>query len=136
MIFYLFLHILAKNHSVFPDRIYVMKWRIAMCGIAGFCNFKQSYLEEKPYWETILTQMNTSLSHRGMDDSGVFLLPHTGFSHARLSIRDIKNGGQPMTRRTASGSVYSIVYNGEIYNTKELSSALRSAGFRFNSSCR
>lgn len=102
-----------------------------MCGIAGFCNFKQSYLEEKPYWETILTQMNTSLSHRGMDDSGVFLLPHTGFSHARLSIRDIKNGGQPMTRRTASGSVYSIVYNGEIYNTKELSSALRSAGFRF-----
>ena len=97
-----------------------------MCGIAGFCNFKQSYLEEKPYWETILTQMNTSLSHRGMDDSGVFLLPHTGFSHARLSIRDIKNGGQPMTRRTAPRSVYSIVYNGEIYNTKELASALRS----------
>lgn len=101
-----------------------------MCGIAGFCNFNQCYLEKQPYWEEILHDMHTCLSHRGNDAFGIFLREHTGLSHARLSIRDIAKGNQPMVRHFPQGE-YAIVYNGEIYNTMELIPALQSAGYSF-----
>ena len=69
-----------------------------MCGISGFCNTDQDYLQKKPFWETILSDMRKSLSHRGNDASGSWLTRHAGLSHARLSIRDIENGAQPMVR--------------------------------------
>lgn len=101
-----------------------------MCGISGFCNFKQNYLSKQPYWETILSDMHKSLSHRGEDDCGVWLRKHTGLSHARLSIRDIAKGAQPMVRIWQKKE-YAIVYNGEIYNTDTLIPPLRAAGFSF-----
>lgn len=101
-----------------------------MCGISGFCNLNQRYLEKKPYWEKILTDMHACLSHRGNDASGTYLNNCTGLSHARLSIRDIAKGNQPMVRRLPQGE-YAIVYNGEIYNTEELLPALKSAGYSF-----
>lgn len=101
-----------------------------MCGISGFCNLNQRYLEKKPYWEKILTDMHVCLSHRGNDASGTYLNSHAGLSHARLSIRDIARGNQPMVRRLPRGE-YAIVYNGEIYNTDELLPALKEAGYSF-----
>ncbi len=101
-----------------------------MCGISGFCNTDQDYLQKKPFWETILSDMRKSLSHRGNDASGSWLTRHAGLSHARLSIRDIENGAQPMVR-TRGGRPCAIVYNGEIYNTDELVPDLTAAGYTF-----
>ncbi len=119
-----------------------------MCGIAGFVNLNQPFLAEKPYWEKILTDMHQSLAHRGSDNFGIWLREHVGLSHARLSIRDISCGAQPMVRRYGSNAIpphyttslespteYSnecaIVYNGEIYNTDELLPELKKAGYTF-----
>lgn len=64
------------------------------------------------------------------DQAMIDLQPHVGLSHARLSIRDLKSGIQPMTR-TFHGKTCSIVYNGEIYNHRELLPELQAAGYRF-----
>lgn len=101
-----------------------------MCGIAGFCNLAQNYMEKKPYWDEILTDMHQTLAHRGGDSFGICLKEHVGLSHARLSIRDIENGSQPMLRRRGEAE-YGIVYNGEIYNTDELIPGLLAAGYSF-----
>ena len=101
-----------------------------MCGISGFCNYDQDYLEKKLFWEEILENMRLSLAHRGNDNSGIYLTKHCGLSHARLSIRDIANGSQPMIRYQNS-QAYAIVYNGEIYNTDELIPELKNAGYSF-----
>lgn len=102
-----------------------------MCGIAGFCNFQQNYLRENQRWENILTDMHEKLARRGNDAHGIYLSKEAGLSHARLSIRDIAKGSQPMTRRRQNRSC-SIVYNGEIYNTDELVFDLRAAGCVFD----
>ena len=74
--------------------------------------------------------MHQKLSHRGDDGRGSYLAQHVGLSHARLSIRDIENGAQPMVR-TREGRTCAIVYNGEIYNATELARELMQAGFLF-----
>lgn len=74
--------------------------------------------------------MHEKLIHRGGDASGIYLTPHAGLSHQRLSIRDITHGAQPMIRHR-DGADYAIVYNGEIYNTDELIPELTSAGYNF-----
>lgn len=74
--------------------------------------------------------MHETLKHRGPDQAMIDLQPHVGLSHARLSIRDLKSGIQPMTR-TFHGKTCSIVYNGEIYNHRELLPELQAAGYRF-----
>lgn len=99
-----------------------------MCGISGFCNLAQRYLEKESYWKNILNDMRLRISHRGNDGSGNWLKNTVGLSHARLSIRDLSNGSQPMVRRDGAAE-YAIVYNGEIYNTDELLPALTAAGF-------
>ncbi len=99
-----------------------------MCGIAGFTNFNCDLTKRKERWDEILTRMHQSLRHRGDDSFGTILFPHAGLSHARLSIRDIAKGSQPMTRRI-SGNSCTIVYNGEIYNTEELLPELVRAGY-------
>lgn len=104
-----------------------------MCGIAGFCNFRQSYTKNRKKWEQILTEMYECLSHRGNDSHGIFLGEHIGLSHARLSIRDIAFGSQPMIR-SRYGRTCGIVYNGEIYNTEELLPDLIRAGYRMQTS--
>lgn len=101
-----------------------------MCGISGFCNFEQNYLEKRNLWEEILGKMHRKLSHRGNDSAGTYVSKHVGLSHARLSIRDIKGGAQPMVRHRDSNPC-AIVYNGEIYNTDELIPELKKAGYTF-----
>lgn len=99
-----------------------------MCGIAGFCNFYENFEDKSDYWHFRLEKMRASLSHRGNDSHGRFLKSHIGMAHSRLAIRDILCGDQPMTR-THNGYHYTIVYNGEIYNTDELIPELSKHGY-------
>ncbi len=108
-----------------------------MCGIAGFCSFNGTYTaseERSAYCENILKKMRLSLARRGNDGNGEYLRKNIGLSHARLSIRDISGGGQPMFR-SRNGVEYAIVFNGEIYNTDELVRDLTAAGYEFQTTC-
>lgn len=101
-----------------------------MCGIAGFCDFSINHIDNKVNWINTLIKMRKAVAHRGSDDAGEYLTDHVGLSHARLSIRDLSNGKQPIVRNIGT-SEYVIVYNGEIYNTDELVPELIKAGFIF-----
>ncbi len=93
-------------------------------------SFTKNYKNRKEYYENILTDMYTVQRHRGPDDCGIYLDNHVGFSHARLSIIDLSNGHQPMLR-TIGDYTWAIVYNGELYNTKELRDNLIAKGWMF-----
>jgi asparagine synthase (glutamine-hydrolysing) len=101
-----------------------------MCGIAGFCDFENDMLLSPEEPERLLCDMHHTLAHRGHDNLGTYLRSHAGLSHARLSIRDIAGGNQPLIR-IYQGQEYAICYNGEIYNTDELIPPLKRAGFLF-----
>ena len=102
-----------------------------MCGIAGFYNAEGNYQQQKEKWASVLTSMHECLAHRGNDESGIYLSDMAGLSHARLSIRDIVTGKQPIIRQK-NGKEYAIVYNGELYNTGELARDLRQSGYEFS----
>ena len=74
--------------------------------------------------------MNDSLSHRGPDGSGIHIDAGVGLGHRRLSIIDIDGGHQPMYNDDRS---VVVVFNGEIYNYKELRKELLRGGCKFNS---
>lgn len=98
-----------------------------MCGIAGFISKKEFPENAKE----IVTGMTMSLKHRGPDRQDVYICPESkiGLGHSRLSIIDLSDSGnQPMT--SASGS-YTLIYNGEIYNYKELREDLIVDGVEF-----
>lgn len=101
-----------------------------MCGISGFCSFDMNYTSNSTYWNNILVKMRKSIAHRGKDDTGEYLRDHIGMSQTRLTIRDLYNGNQPMTR-IHRGNEYTIVYNGEIYNMEPLKNDLISKGYHF-----
>ena len=83
-----------------------------MCGIAGIVDYKY------PVDVDLLHRMNTRMAHRGPDDSGVFVHQSVGLAHHRLSILDLsRNGHQPMVSECGN---YVIIFNGEIYNHKEI----------------
>lgn len=98
-----------------------------MCGIAGIIDFKCSSSK------LTMESMGRKLGHRGPDSSGVFWLEsddfQLGFAHQRLSIIDVsKDGHQPMHH---SNGLFTIVFNGEIYNYEEVRKILQSKGIRF-----
>ena len=101
-----------------------------MCGIAGFCNHMADYTKSQNKWQHILNQMKKTIQHRGPDDEGDVLYPQVGFAHTRLSIIDLSRGHQPITK-DKFGTSYSIVYNGELYNTDELRDNLIRMGYLF-----
>lgn len=90
-----------------------------MCGIAGFYNSSACYTANPEKWNRILTSMRAVLSHRGSDECGSYLSDCVGFAHARLAIRDLATGTQPIVR-SFGGCEFAIVYNGELYNTEEI----------------
>ena len=94
-----------------------------MCSIAGFYHPFANFTARQGEFEHILQQMGQCQTHRGPDEAGIFLNSECGLSHTRLSIIDLKNGSQPMTRSLGS-QLYHIVYNGEIYNMKALRQSL------------
>lgn len=101
-----------------------------MCGIAGFCSFTKDYVAQSGKWQQVLSDMNQVQKHRGPDEEGTYLVSHCGMSHVRLSIIDLKNGQQPMTRKR-EGRTCTIVFNGEIYNMNSLRENLRRQGIHF-----
>ena len=126
-----------------------------MCGICG-------YIPRRPTSDpTTITKMNEAIRHRGPDDEGYAVLEHSTrtahdfygssstingrhvnsasvksscfLGHRRLSILDLSTAGhQPMLDHKRR---YAIVYNGEIYNFRQLRNELSSAGFLFHSDC-
>ncbi len=95
-----------------------------MCGIAGIYNFKN-----KPIDLNILYKMNNTLDHRGPDDSETVKINHVGLGHKRLSIIDLSQlGHQPMYSKDKN---YSIIFNGEIFNYKEIRKDLILKGIDF-----
>lgn len=74
-----------------------------MCGIAGFCDFSSDYLQCADKWERVLIDMRSAIAHRGPDQAGEYLRHTVGLSQARLSIRDIQGGRQPMIRQKRLG---------------------------------
>ncbi len=101
-----------------------------MCGIAGFSNIKADYTASPGKWKAILEEMKHLLKNRGPDDDGDILYPQCGLAHTRLSIIDLSRGHQPITKERA-GASYSIIYNGELYNTDELRDNLLRMGYLF-----
>ena len=97
-----------------------------MCGICGIVDFQKG-----PPSRQTLEAMTKVLSHRGPDDSGVFLGDPVGLGHTRLSIIDLSSAGhQPMTSHNGQ---FTIVYNGELYNHIELRGELEAHGTAFRS---
>jgi len=101
-----------------------------MCRITGFLDFNKN-LNYNP--ESILTKMRDTLIHGGPDDAGQYLNRQKGIAlaHRRLSIIDLsKSGHQPMHDET---NKYTIVFNGEAYNYKEVQRELTKLGHKFRS---
>ena len=82
-----------------------------MCAIAGIIGL--------PADEKTLGAMLQSMHRRGPDAEGIYSAEEATLLHARLIIRDPEGGKQPM-HLTWAGEKYTIVYNGELYNTEEI----------------
>lgn len=87
-----------------------------MCGIAGAISFKEDMREEMKVYEN----MQHALLRRGPDQRGIVLTKESALIHTRLAVIDIPNGRQPM-----SFGDFTIVYNGELYNTDEIRRELK-----------
>ena len=98
-----------------------------MCGITGKLNFNKNNFVS----EGLIKEMTKTLSHRGPDDSGIFVEKNIGLGHNRLSIIDLSPAGhQPMSDKEEK---IWIVFNGEIYNYLVLKKELEKQGIIFKS---
>ncbi|HVB75211.1 MAG TPA: asparagine synthase (glutamine-hydrolyzing) [Ktedonobacteraceae bacterium] len=95
-----------------------------MCGICGIYNTDSG----EPVSPELIDSMRQLIAHRGPDDSGVYLDGPVGLGFARLSIIDLSGGHQPMCNET--GDIW-LVFNGEIWNYKELRQTLIEKGHQF-----
>lgn len=95
-----------------------------MCGICGMFNLQS----EEPVSRDLMAQMTNLISHRGPDESGIYLDGPVGMGSTRLSIIDLSNGHQPMSNER--GDIW-IVFNGEIWNYKALRKEFLEKGHQF-----
>jgi asparagine synthase (glutamine-hydrolysing) len=95
-----------------------------MCGIAGvlYADFNRSISPE------LLTDMGNAIAHRGPDGEGTFRSGAIGLVHRRLAIIDLDGGRQPLSNEDES---VHVVFNGEIYNYRELRQQLETRGHVF-----
>jgi asparagine synthase (glutamine-hydrolysing) len=93
-----------------------------MCGICGFFGDKTVISYET------LERMNNTLIRRGPDETGIFRESEVGFAMRRLSIIDLHGGHQPIHNEDAT---IWVIFNGEIYNYRELRATLLQQGHRF-----
>ncbi|MGH7128784.1 MAG: asparagine synthetase B family protein, partial [Planctomycetaceae bacterium] len=98
-----------------------------MCGLAGVLFTEGS----RPIDPSCLRWMARQIAHRGPDAEGVWSGAGVGLAHRRLSIIDLAGGDQPIANE--DGSVQ-VVFNGEIYNYRELKRDLEGRGHRFRTS--
>lgn len=97
-----------------------------MCGIAGWISFKEDIKDK----EKILEDMSDSLVRRGPDAGGIYIENNAALIHRRLIVIDPENGKQPMSFNE-QGLNYTLVYNGELYNTDDVKAELLLKGFTF-----
>src|SRR6266480_757339 len=93
-----------------------------MCGIAGIVN-----KDGAPVDRELLTRMNEAIRHRGPDDDGFYFSDGVGLAMRRLAIIDLAHGQQPIHNQ--DGTAW-IVFNGEIYNYRELREQLEKLGHK------
>ena len=97
-----------------------------MCGIVGIVNHKKNISTSIE----LLKRMTNKIKKRGPDCEGFFIEQNILLGHRRLSIIDVSNGAQPMSVKY-NNVTYTIVYNGELYNTLELKKDLIKHGMSF-----
>jgi len=95
-----------------------------MCGIAGVINVGIAPAH--------VAAMIDKIRYRGVDESGVHVLPRAVIGHARLAVVDPENGKQPMCN---TDETVWVTFNGEIYNYVELREELKAKGYKFKSRC-
>ncbi len=98
----------------------------SLCGIAGFTHRNGCPDPER------IRKATATLVHRGPDQMGIFRSPFVSLGATRLKIIDLQGGNQPFT--TTDGDA-TIVFNGEIYNYKQLRPELERRGYRFRTNC-
>jgi asparagine synthase (glutamine-hydrolysing) len=98
-----------------------------MCGIVGTVN-----LDARAADAGLLARMNEAIRHRGPDEDGAYLKGHVGLAMRRLAIIDLSGGQQPIANEERDCW---IVFNGEIYNYRELKADLERRGHRFRTDC-
>lgn len=94
-----------------------------MCAIAGILGL--------PYTESIIHDMLASMARRGPDGNGAAMWKDGCLLHTRLAIIDPEGGQQPMQLHW-QGRDYTLIYNGELYNTRELRAQLINLGHSFS----
>ena len=101
-----------------------------MCSICGIVDFR----DKEGINEEVIRKMGKTMKHRGPDSTDVFCADGIALHHNRLAVMDVENGKQPMTIMF-EGKKYTIVYNGEIYNTDELKTELATYGVKPATTC-
>ncbi len=101
-----------------------------MCGFCGIVNYSKNISNDYH----IIRNMSRTLSSRGPDEDGLFFENNVNLGHKRLIVIDPQNGKQPMSY-SFQGSLYTIVYNGQIYNVPEIKKVLLENGFSFKGHC-
>ncbi|MEP7076296.1 MAG: asparagine synthase (glutamine-hydrolyzing) [Acidobacteriota bacterium] len=94
-----------------------------MCGITGFINANGAAADSE-----LLAAMNCAIEHRGPDEDGFYFNENVGLAMRRLAIIDLAGGQQPIHN---SDKTKWIVFNGEIYNYRELREQLNARGHKF-----
>ena len=97
-----------------------------MCGITGWIDYSKRISDEKQ----IIGDMTKTLARRGPDAEGFWYSAHALFGHRRLAVVDPEGGRQPM-HLTRDGNTFTIIYNGELYNTEDLRRELLAKGHAF-----
>ena len=98
-----------------------------MCGVVGIVR-----PAGRPADGQLLARMNEAIHHRGPDEEGSYLKGHVGLAMRRLAIIDLKGGQQPIADEDRTAR---IVYNGEVYNFREVRKELEARGHRFHTDC-
>lgn len=101
-----------------------------VCSICGIVDFE----DRERVSPSLAQEMSAAMSNRGPDQSSAFAEGPVAFHHNRLAVIDVENGRQPMTR-SFKGREYTIVYNGELYNTPELTEEISRFGVTFTTRC-
>lgn len=97
-----------------------------MCGIAGLI-----HLDNNPVSPVVLQRMTDAIAHRGPDGEGHWVEGNVGLGHRRLAIIDLSPAGhQPIA---SVSQRFVMVYNGEVYNYRELRIELEALGYQFRS---
>ncbi len=98
-----------------------------MCGIAGVIAYRDALYAQNRIFE----QMQSAIGRRGPDQKGMLITAHAALIHTRLSVIDPASGKQPMQFSDGT-ETYTIIYNGELYNTEEIRQKLRADGYHFD----